>query len=205
MIGRIVSALLALVVTAPLAVAQTPRVLLKPGEVLTGRFTQQLERADVPTAADGGGSFTLAIDQGLIWRLERPVAATIAITPAAFVQWVDGREVQHIPASKAPVLGDLYRLLAASLGGDWSALAQEFVLDEHDQGPDWTLVLEPHPTDEMMASQLRSVTVSGDRFIRVVVIRRANGDVQTTRFSDLSLATGSVPTEDQGLLAAARQ
>ncbi|HEX3972855.1 MAG TPA: outer membrane lipoprotein carrier protein LolA [Stellaceae bacterium] len=205
MIRHLLVGLCVFALTASLASAQSTRVLLRPGEVLSGRFTQQLQRAGFTNALDSEGSFVLSLDKGIVWRIEKPVSATIAITPGAFVQWVNGKEVQHLAAAKAPMLGDIYRLLAASLSGDRTALANEFTLSEQDDGPAWRLLLQPRATNDIMASQLQSVTVSGDRFIQAVVIQRPNGDTQTTRFVDLSLSTGALPPEDQALLAAASQ
>lgn len=205
MIRRLLAGLCALTLAASIASAQSTRILLHPGEVLSGRFTQQLQRAGFTNTLDSEGSFVLSLDKGIIWRIEKPVAATIAITPGAFVQWVNGKEVQHLAAAKAPMLGDIYRLLAASLSGDRTALASTFALSEQDDGPNWRLVLQPRATNDDMASQLQSVTVTGDRFIQAVVIQRPNGDTQTTRFLGLSLSTGALPPEDQALLTAASQ
>lgn len=205
MIRRLLVGLCALALSVSAVSAQSSRVLLRPGEVVSGRFTQQLQRAGFTTTLDSEGSFVLSLDNGIVWRVEKPVAATIAITPEAFVQWVNGKEVRHIAAAKAPMLGNIYRLLAAGLEGDRTALASEFAVTEQDDGATWRLVLEPRPTDGGMASQLRSVTITGDRFIEAVVIQRPNGDAQTTRFLGMSLSMGALPADDQALLTAASQ
>jgi hypothetical protein len=204
MIGRLFVGLCALALSASIASAQSGRVLLHAGEVVSGRFTQQLQRAGLTNTLDSQGSFVLSLDKGIVWRIEKPVEVTIAITPEAFVQWVNGKEIQHLAAAKAPMLGDIYRLLAASLSGDRTLLTNEFTVAEQDNGATWRLVLQPH-ADDIMASQLQSVTVTGDRFIQAVVILRRNGDAQTTRFVGLSLSTGALPPEDQALLTAASQ
>jgi len=187
------------------ASADSAAVLLRPGEILSGRFVQQLKRAGFTTSLDSTGSFILALDQGLVWRTEQPVTATIVITPTALMQWANGKEVQHIPAAKAPILGELYALLASSLSGDRTALTRVFALAEEDHDPNWRLVLQPLASNEILARQLQSVTVNGDRFIRSVVIERTNGDSQTTIFSEHSLSTAPLPEDVAGLLTEANR
>jgi Outer membrane lipoprotein carrier protein LolA-like len=205
MIRRLAVALL-LVLTVPASAgAQSVRVLLRPGENLSGRFDQQLQRAGSMNSLESHGNFVLSLDKGLVWQIEKPVAATVVITPNDFAQWVNGKEVQHVPVAKIPVLGELYALLAASLGGDRTALATMFSVSEQDDGSNWRLVLRPLSANDLIAKQVQSVTVTGDRFLRTVVIQRANGDVQTTTFSGHSLSTGPLPAEDQALLDATGQ
>jgi hypothetical protein len=175
-------------VGAGLAQPQQPRPL-QPGEGITGRFVQERHLAGLAALLRSEGSFLLAAGKGLIWRGEKPFATVVVITPAGILQMVNGAEVQRLPVSRLPFLARFYDMLSGALVGDWSALGRDFTVDRQDTAEPWKIVLTPSRADDPAAAQLRSITVTGTKFVDAVDIQRTNGDSEHLTFFEQALTS----------------
>ena len=178
---------------------------LKPGEAIHGRFVQERHLAGLASPLRSEGSFLLAAGKGLIWRGEKPFATTVVITPAGILQTVNGAEVQRLPASRLPFLARFYDMLSGALSGDWSTLAHDFTVTRSSEGEQWTMALTPARTDDPAAAQLKSITVTGAKFVDAVEIRRANGDWEHLTFLEQALSAAPLAAADAQLFAQAAQ
>jgi hypothetical protein len=178
---------------------------LKPGEAIHGRFVQERHLAGLASPLRSEGSFLLAAGKGLIWRGEKPFATVVVITPAGILQTVNGAEVQRLPASRLPFLARFYDMLSGALSGDWSSLAHDFIVTRSAEGDHWTIVLTPARADDPAAAQLRSITVTGAKFVDGVEIRRANGDWEQLSFLQQALSAAPLAVDDTRLFEQAGQ
>lgn len=178
---------------------------LKPGQAIHGRFVQERHLAGLASPLRSEGSFLLAAGKGLIWRGEKPFATTVVITPAGILQTVNGAEVQRLPASRLPFLARFYDMLSGALSGDWSTLAHDFTVTRSSEGEQWTMALTPARTDDPAAAQLKSITVTGAKFVDAVEIRRANGDWEHLTFLEQALSAAPLAAADAQLFAQAAQ
>jgi hypothetical protein len=191
-----------------LAVAATPLALgapleqppLRPGESLSGRFVQERHLAGLSAPLVSEGRFLLAAGKGLVWHTEKPFDTTIVITPAGLLQLVDGREVQRMPAASAPFVARLYTMLGGALGGDWSAMAQDFSVERRSGEAGWTILLKPLAADDLAAAPLQSIAITGSAFVDSVEIRRPNGDWDHLAFSDEARSSAPLAAADARLL-----
>jgi hypothetical protein len=178
---------------------------LKPGEAIHGRFVQERHLAGLASPLRSEGSFLLAAGKGLIWRGEKPFATTVVITPAGILQMVNGAEVQRLAASRLPFLARFYDMLSGALSGDWSTLAHDFTVTRSAEGDNWKMLLTPVRADDPTAAQLRSITVTGAKFVDAVEIRRANGDWEQLTFLQQALSAAPLAGDDTRLFEQAGQ
>jgi Outer membrane lipoprotein carrier protein LolA-like len=190
MTRRALLALAAALACAGAALAQPQQARpLRPGEAINGRFVQERHLAGLAAPLRSEGSFVLAAGKGLIWRGEKPFATTVVITPAGILQMVDGAEVQRLPTTRLPFLARFYDMLSGALAGDWSALGRDFTIERQASGEGWKMVLIPARADDPAAAQLRSIAVTGTKFVDAVEIRRTNGDWEQLRFFEQALTS----------------
>ena len=198
--------LLALAALLLCAAASPPQPgALKPGEAIHGRFVQERHLAGLASPLRSEGSFLLAAGKGLIWRGEKPFATVVVITPAGILQTVSGAEVQRLPASRLPFLARFYDMLSGALSGDWSTLAHDFTVTRSAEGDNWKMLLTPARADDPTAAQLRSITVTGAKFVDAVEIRRANGDWEQLTFLQQALSAAPLAGDNTRLFEQAGQ
>jgi hypothetical protein len=178
---------------------------LKPGEAIHGRFVQERHLAGLASPLRSEGSFLLAAGKGLIWRGEKPFATTVVITPAGILQMVNGAEVQRLAASRLPFLARFYDMLSGALSGDWSTLTHDFTVTRSGGGEHWMMVLTPGRADDPAAAQLKSITVTGAKFVDGVEIRRVNGDWEHLTFLEQALSAAPLAADDARLFEQAAQ
>jgi hypothetical protein len=206
MTRRLLLAFAAALLCVGAAVAQPPQPRpLQPGEAINGRFVQERHLAGLASPLRSEGSFLLAAGKGLIWRGEKPFATTVVITPAGILQIVNGAEVQRLPASRLPFLARFYDMLSGALSGDWSAMAHDFTVTRQGEGDAWKIVLTPLRADDPAAAQLRSITVTGAKFVDAVEIRRTNGDWEQLTFLQQTLTPTPLAPDDTRLFEQAGQ
>jgi hypothetical protein len=192
------------VMAATLGALLTPRISqaqslsLGQGEVLRGRFTQQrfLQGFNAPLASRG--AFILAPNRGLIWRGETPFALLTGMGAGGLVQRVVGGATTRYPASKLPLLAQLYEVFSAALEGDWAKLEGIFEVERKGVPAKWQVMLIPRKKDGGMP--LQRVAVQGDRYVNSVEVARVNGDRDTIEFNDQAVSRDPIDSEASELL-----
>ena len=177
-------------------------LMLGDGEALRGRFLQQRFLQGFNAPLTSSGSFILAPRQGLIWRGETPFAILTVMGPGGLVQRVVGGATTRYPASRLPLLTQLYEVFSAALGGDWSKLSGIFDVQKTGTAQSWRVMLTPRRSDGM---PLQSVAVQGDRYVNSVVVMRANGDRDHIEFSQQVASRDPIDSEASELLAMANR
>ena len=151
------------------------------------------------------GSFVLVPGMGLIWRGEQPFANTIVITPSGILQLANGQVAMHLQASRVPGLSHLYEVLGAAVSGNIKPLQQTFSVTQSSGADPWHIVLTPlHPENPAMA-QLKSLTLTGGRFVNAVEVDKGGGDVDRITFLDQHVAAANLSTDEKALLDGSRQ
>lgn len=178
---------------------------LHPGEILQGRFVQERHLTGLPTPLKSEGHFLLVPGKGLIWHSDKPFAMVAVVTPAGLLQRVGTGEPMRLPATQLPFLRRFYDMLSRALGGDWSALENDFAVERRGSVEGWTIGLTPHNVDDPVAAQLASITVSGSAFVDTVEIRRPNGDWERLTFLDQARTAAVLAPEDASLFDSVAQ
>jgi hypothetical protein len=179
----------------------TPQTL-KSGEILRGHFVQERQLAGFAKPLRTEGTFVLVPNRGLIWRALTPFQDTTVITPDGILGQVNGQETMRMPASRMPGLGHFYDLLGGAVSGNIAPLEQAFVVKRSETPGSWQLLLTPLHPDNPAMSQIKSMTVTGHRFVDSVEVDKDGGDVDRLSFLDQSV-TAAPPTADENSLLGA--
>lgn len=152
---------------------------------LAGEFVQakQLEFMDSPLASRG--EFSLAVDQGLTWRVTEPIASTMTVRGSRVT--LDGREMNDRGIGQ--LLG---MIMQGFMAGDLSALEKNFDVSGVASAEEWHLVLVPR--SKILRSALARLELTGERFLRRIDIIE-NNETQT-RIEFSGVQAGELPGTD---------
>ena len=172
---------------------------LKKGQILRGRFEQFRTLKGFGAPLKSAGSFTLAVERGLIWRTETPFATMTIMTSNGLIQRSEGGGVVRLTASRVPFMTQLYNMLGGALGGDWGAMATTFAMNRKDSKNGWQLTLTPLQQDSS-SMPLQSLVVSGRQNVDEVVMAKPNGDQDRIVFAQQRMTSEDLTDEEVTLL-----
>lgn len=192
MIARLLTMLATALVALPALATEPP--VLKPGEVLRGRFVQErfLKGFDKPVRSEG--SFVLVPGRGLLWMGETPFPIITAITPAGIVQSIGGQETMRLSAAKIPFLARLYDMMGGAMAGDWKAMEGEFAVSRQDP----VVTLTPRHSDTS-AQPFRSISAKVGHFVEEVDVIKPDGDRDHLTFSEQRVAIQPLSTDEAAI------
>lgn len=174
---------------------------LKKGQVLRGRFEQFRTLKGFGAPLKSTGSFTLAVERGLIWRTETPFAMMTVMTRNGLIQRSEGGGVTRLPAARVPFMTQLYNMLGGALGGDWGAIATTFAMTRKDSKNGWQLTFTPLQ-QESTGALLQSIVVTGRQNVDDVVMAKPNGDQDRIVFAQQRITPEDLTGEEVALLDA---
>ncbi|MGE5540453.1 MAG: outer membrane lipoprotein carrier protein LolA [Gemmatimonas sp.] len=195
---------LAALAAPAVALAAGPTQSLGADEVLRGRFVQERQLSGFKSPLRSEGHFVLAPSRGLIWDADKPFAVTTIITPDGLAQNIDGSQALRLDAAKVPFLSRLYDMLGGALSGDWRRMEADFTVTRTGNDKSWRVSMVPRTSDNV-AMPFRSIEVTGGRFVDVIVMTRPDGDTDTLRLLDQSLARGDPTPGESAVFDSARR
>lgn len=149
-------------------------------EVVRGRFRQEKHLIGLDQALVSSGSFLVAPEHGLLWRVERPIETTLVIDEQRMVQRVDGRQTLRLSRDEQPGLSVVAAVLTAIFQADLDRLRDFFVMrSESAEEGHWRVVLEP--TSAGVAEVVTRLTLFGADKIERVEIDEPGGDRSVIR------------------------
>ena len=86
------------------------------------------------------------------------------------------------------------KIMLAMLSGDQAAMAKYFKIQRTESNGNWTLQLQPKGS---MARVFAHVEMTGDRYIRQVLMQEKSGDKTELRFSALSEVPNTLSAEEK--------
>ncbi|HEX7370879.1 MAG TPA: LolA-related protein [Rhodanobacteraceae bacterium] len=111
--------------------------------------------------------------------IAKPFKATAKIGNGELSVQRGSGEVHRMPLSRAPQAGAMLAGFRALLGGDVSALQQDFALSAEGSDAHWVITLSPR--SDALKRQLRSIVIDGhDHEPRCLTVRNPNGDSSIT-------------------------
>lgn len=164
--------------------------------LLRGQFQQEKQVAGFKNPLRSQGRFVLAREKGVIWTTQAPFASELVLTRDRIVsRQRDGSARIEVDGREQPALRSVNAMMFALVSGDVKALAATFdVQAESPAGAPWRMTLVPRA--KALAQALGSVRLEGDRYVREVEIREANGDRTRLVFSGLSEAPPSLSGDE---------
>jgi len=178
-----------------------PQALHK-GEIVRGHFVQDRTLAGFAKPLRTEGSFALIIGRGLIWRSTTPFEGVTVIRPQGILVQTNGQDAMRLTSDRLPGLNRLYEVLAGAASGNTDALQQSFVVSKSKQADGWQIFLTPKNAGSPTMAQLKSLTLSGHRFVEAVRIDKGGGDVDQLNFLDQVLSTTAPTADEEKLLRA---
>lgn len=196
-------AVLLLVPACP-AIAEVPATSLAAGEVLRGRFQQERFLTGLEAPLRSEGQFILAPNHGLIWRVEKPFSIITVITRAGMLQKAGDGQAVRLSAERLPFLTRLHDVLRGALAGDWNSLGPQFDMKRSGDDRRWQVELAPRKSNDA-SMPFKIISLSGGRFVENVRLTKANGDVDTLRFTEQTLSKTPLTPEERQFLEHAGQ
>lgn len=144
-------------------------------EVVRGRFHQEKHLVGLDQALVSSGSFLVAREHGLLWRVERPLETTLILDERRMVQRVDGRQTLRLNQEEQPGLSVVAAVLVAIFRADLDRLRDFFAIRaEAAQEDRWRLMMEP--TAAGVAEFVTRLTLSGADGVERIEIDEPGGD-----------------------------
>jgi outer membrane lipoprotein-sorting protein len=152
--------------------------------LLRGEFTQEKQVAGFKNPLRSNGRFLLARDKGVLWTTTAPFPSEIVITQDRILsRQRDGSRRVEVDGKQQPGLRSVNAMMFALMSGDMKALTSTFDVKSEPATAGWKMTLVP--SSRQLAQAFTSVRLSGDRYVREVELREANGDLTRLRFSDM--------------------
>jgi hypothetical protein len=171
--------------------ADSVRERLATFDVLRGEFVQEKRVSGFDHPLRSAGSLLLVRGRGLVWETRAPFPSALVLSAGRLTLERDG-DIQLLADSTRSGGGaeQLQQLLPALVSGDLPTLETLFVVHESLQ-PDGTWTAQLTPRDAAWATVITRIELTGDRFVRQVVIDEPGGDHSEVRFESLR----NTPTE----------
>lgn len=163
--------------------------------LLRGEFAQEKQVAGFKNPLRSTGRFLLARDKGVVWTTMAPFPSEIVITQERILsRQRDGSRRVEVDGKQQPGLRSVNAMMFALMSGDMKALTSTFEVKEEPVPQGWKLTLVPR--SRQLAQAFTSVRLAGDRYVREVELREANGDLTRLRFSGMREAPATL-THDE--------
>ncbi|PHV03732.1 hypothetical protein CSQ88_00625 [Iodobacter sp. BJB302] len=154
--------------------------LAQPG-VLRGDFEQNKQVSGFKKPLVSRGDFLVARDLGVLWRTKTPFASVLRLSRDEIVATQDGAVAFRLSASKEPSVRMINGLLFSLMNGDVSSLGELFKIEGGVNGKAWQLTLTPRQA--ALGKIMRKIELSGDQFVRRILLDEANGDQTAIQLS----------------------
>ncbi|MCH6482167.1 outer membrane lipoprotein carrier protein LolA [Pseudoxanthomonas sp. LH2527] len=153
--------------------------------LLRGDFSQEKQVAGFRNPLRSNGRFLLARDKGVVWTTTAPFPSELVITRDRILsRQRDGSRRVEVDGKQQPGLRSVNAMMFALMSGDMKALTSTFEVKGEPAATGWAMTLVPR--SRQLAQAFTSVRLSGDRYVREVELREANGDFTRLRFSGMS-------------------
>ena len=199
--GRLIALAALLALGSPAAAADEAlariRALLDAQPRLRAEFDQTKRSAELERPALAHGRLLVWREAGVVWQLDQPVKMAIVLREDVTIQVDAGGRRKTQQAKNDAAAARLGRILGALLHGDTAMLEQWFDIAARYETRGWTIMLTPRRG--AMGAFLKSMQVSGDKYVQAVAIEEANGDSTLIAFRNHRDAA-PLTSEEAGLL-----
>jgi hypothetical protein len=156
------------------------RALMEAQPRIRAEFEQTKLMADLQRPLVARGRMLVWDQAGVIWEIDQPVKNVIVLREDTTVRIdADGRRSTR-RAEHDPAAARIGRALSALLHGDTATLEQWFRIAARTEAQGWSITLTPRKGP--MAAFLKSMQVTGDKFVQAVALDETNGDSTQIQF-----------------------
>lgn len=154
---------------------------------LAARFTEEKKIALLAVPLRSSGSVHFMRSRGLVRHTTEPSKQSVLVSDKEIVFW-DGKSTKRISLASSETVEAFARVFSLILAADRAGLERHFSLDfrPREQGV-WSLKLVPKGA--ALKGVIAAIEVDGrGSVLSTLTVREVNGDVSTTRFSDVDTA-----------------
>ncbi|WP_343229825.1 outer membrane lipoprotein carrier protein LolA [uncultured Pseudoxanthomonas sp.] len=163
--------------------------------LLRGEFSQEKQVAGFRNPLRSNGRFLLVRDKGVVWSTTAPFPSETVITQDRILsRQRDGSRRLEVDGRQQPGLRSVNAMMFALMSGDMKALTSTFEVKAEPVARGWKMALVPR--SRQVAQAFTSVRLSGDRYVREVELREANGDLTRLRFSGMSESPATLSRDE---------
>jgi hypothetical protein len=153
---------------------------------LVARFNEEKQIALLAVPLRSSGTLHFARGRGLVRHTAPPSKQSVLVTDKELVFW-DGKAVKRVSLASSATVDAFARSFSMILAADRAGLEKSFSIDFARGGGSWTLKLVPKGAD--LKNVIGSIELEGRGVVlSTLKVREANGDVSTTRFTDVDTA-----------------
>ncbi|WP_165928638.1 outer membrane lipoprotein carrier protein LolA [Iodobacter fluviatilis] len=168
--------------------------LIQP-EILRGDFEQNKQVSGFKKPLLSRGDFLVARDLGVFWRTKTPFASSLKLSRDEIVAKQDGAVAFRLSASKEPSVRMINGLLFSLMNGDIGSLGELFKIEGSVSGKSWQLTLTPKQA--ALSKIMRKIELSGDQFVRRILLDEANNDQTLIRFTAQNTEPATLSSEER--------
>lgn len=167
--------------TAPGDLATQVKAKLSGAAVQKGVFEQSKQVKGFKRPLKSSGTYVVTKGKGVEWNTLKPFPSELLVSAEEISSKQNGAEVFRLDAKTEPTVRMITQLLFSLLAGDLAALESQFTPKGEVAGDRWSIVLEPKA--DASKKVFTSISLEGDRAVRLVLLEELNGDSTTISLS----------------------
>lgn len=174
---------------------------LSAAPIVRAQFQQQKKLADLNKTFVSNGSVVFSKQQGVLWQIEKPVQASLVVTPEKLVQKTQ-RTMSQVDMAKSPY-GSVANMFLQLMSGNEAALAKNFnVVSASYTANQWSLTLVPKSA--LFKKLFVQVNAQGQRYVDQIVITEKANNSTTIRFQQHSTQPTTLTASENELFKLAK-
>lgn len=148
--------------------------------LVRAEFVQEKTLASLNKPLLSSGTMLFSKQQGVLWRLQKPVMADLMVTPTKMLQKT-ARTQSEVSLARSPY-GSAATLLLQLMSGNEVAVKQAFSVQSVQlKGTTWRIQLSPRQAQ--LQKMFSSIVAEGDQYIRHIVMTESGGGQTDIRFN----------------------
>lgn len=148
--------------------------------VVRSEFVQLKTLPSLNKPLQSSGIMLFSKQAGVLWRLQKPVAADLVVTSTKMLQKT-ARTQSELSLARSPY-GSAATLLLQLMSGNESAVKQAFSIQSVQwQGDSWRIQLTPK--QPQLQKMFSNIVAEGDQYVRHIVMTESTGGQTDIRFN----------------------
>lgn len=154
--------------------------LLAAKPVVRSEFVQLKTLPSLSKPLQSSGTMLFSRQSGVLWRLQKPVAADLVVTSTKMLQKT-ARTQSELSLARSPY-GSAATLLLQLMSGNEAAVKQAFSVQSVQwQGDGWRIQLTPK--QPQLQKMFGDIVAEGDQYVRHIVMTESAGGQTDIRFN----------------------
>lgn len=139
------------------------------------------------------GRMVFSRKEGVFWLIDEPIRMSYWLGDLKIIEISSDGQRREQDTKSNPALTQISRVMRSMLGAQSEVLKENFEVQARGGAAQWELELIPKQAQ--LAQYVRSIKVTGGRFIEAMTLEEMSGDITQTRFT-ASEALSEVPSSD---------